>query len=159
MKAHIQTECLEAAQAFQAVSIPVDQWTHEMHLKVGWGLIWQKRRVTNTLELSQADFEALFEEFSRTLRRLNESHGVPNSETRGYHYTITRCWLSILTCLEPDYPDLNAWFKDPVCSGGNLLLQWYRTEDLMSREARLGWMPPKDPCPHPLVYACRGTGI
>ncbi|MBI1317045.1 hypothetical protein GC167_09360 [bacterium] len=155
MRAHFQTQCIEAAQDFQSSCIPMDQWNHEKHLMVGWGLIWQKRRETNSSRLNPLDFEALFADFSRTLRRLNESHGVPNSETRGYHYTLTRCWLSVIAQIDPDHPDLSTWFKDPSCSGRNLLLQWYRAEELMSREARLGWVPPSIPYPHPLVYACR----
>src|SRR6476620_649057 len=76
---HVTESELDAfASAFQSCAIPKSEWTHQAHLKVG---TWHVRRFGKD--------EAL-ERLRIGIRRLNDSHGVPNSDTRGYHETITR---------------------------------------------------------------------
>ena len=58
-----------------------EEWTHEAHLAA-----------TTYLELKRPDID-LDAELPRIIRRFNESVGGVNSDTEGYHETITRVFL------------------------------------------------------------------
>jgi len=58
-----------------------EEWTHEAHLAA-----------TTYLLLRRPDID-LDEELPGVIRRFNESVGGTNSDTEGYHETITRCFL------------------------------------------------------------------
>lgn len=58
-----------------------EEWTHEAHLAA-----------TTYLELKRPDID-LDAELSGIIRRFNESVGGVNSDTEGYHETITRVFL------------------------------------------------------------------
>jgi hypothetical protein len=40
--------------------------------------------------------------------RLNTAHGTPNTDTRGYHETITRAYLVLLAGFARDYADVSG---------------------------------------------------
>jgi hypothetical protein len=58
-----------------------EEWTHEAHLAA-----------TTYLLLRRPDID-LDRELPGLIRRFNESVGGTNSDTEGYHETITRCFL------------------------------------------------------------------
>jgi hypothetical protein len=62
-------------------TLPRPEWTHEAHLAA-----------TTYLLLRRADID-LDEELPDLIRRYNESVGGVNSDTEGYHETITRVFL------------------------------------------------------------------
>ena len=64
-----------------ARSLPRDEWTHEAHLAA-----------TTYLLLRHPEID-LDEELPGIIRRYNESVGGVNSDTEGYHDTITRVYL------------------------------------------------------------------
>jgi hypothetical protein len=64
-----------------ACSLVREDWTHEAHLAA-----------TTYLVIRRPDVD-LDEELPGIIRRFNESVGGVNSETEGYHETITRCFL------------------------------------------------------------------
>ena len=76
--AHRQTTWLDdLAGRFQGCAVPAKEWTHAAHLVVG---LWHVHRY--------GAMDALVR-LRAGIRRLNESHGGVNSNTNGYHETIT----------------------------------------------------------------------
>jgi hypothetical protein len=121
---------------FSSCDLPHAEWTHQAHLAVG---AWHVDRYG-------AD-EALVR-LREGIRRLNDSHGTPNSATRGYHETITRAYVTLLAealSAPPAGESLGArvarLLSSPVADR-NLLLRFYSRERLMSPEARAAWMAP-----------------
>lgn len=126
----------DLATRFIARTLPHAEWTHLAHLAVG---MWHVDRYGVDEALSR---------MREGIRRLNDSHGTPNTETRGYHETITRAYLSLIhqflgTC-SPSTPR-SARFTRMVSTRlaeRDALLAFYTRECLMSAEARAGWVEP-----------------
>src|SRR5579871_303201 len=72
------------AAAFRARTLPKTEWTHRAHLIVG---AWHVHKWGR---------DGALVESRNGIRLLNDTHGVPNSESRGYHETITRCYLVLI---------------------------------------------------------------
>lgn len=82
------------------------------------------------------------------IRLLNDSHGTPNSATRGYHETITRANVQLLS----EFLDscsatltlterVERLLASPVADK-EALLQFYSRGRLMSGHARAAWVEP-----------------
>ena len=125
----------ELVSRFQARTLPHSEWTHRAHLSVG---LWHVHRFGAA--------EAL-EQLRERIRRLNDSHGTPNSETRGYHETITRAYVTVLAeylsgCDGTPLADcVGSLLASPV-AGKEYLLRFYSKDRLMSRQARAAWVEP-----------------
>ncbi|MFZ9415304.1 MAG: hypothetical protein ACO3CS_10630, partial [Alphaproteobacteria bacterium] len=63
---------------FRARTLPREAWTHQAHLAVG---LWHVLRHGEDAALAM---------LRDGIRAYNEAVGVPNSDTRGYHETVTR---------------------------------------------------------------------
>jgi hypothetical protein len=116
--------------------IPRPEWTHEAHLAVG---LWHVARFGESRAL---------ERLRTGIRALNESNGVPNSETEGYHETITRAYAVLLAQFSagftPDVPvqsRLVTLLQSPLAHR-HALLSFYRKRTLMTPRARLEWVEP-----------------
>ncbi|MEQ1759080.1 MAG: hypothetical protein ABL986_12230 [Vicinamibacterales bacterium] len=126
----------ELAARFTAATLPKDEWTHHAHLAVG---MWHVHRY--------GPDEALTRLRTRIVR-LNDSHGTPNSETRGYHETITRAYVLLLSELMKASPqgtsaeDLAARLLRSALAQPDALLTFYSRERLMSPAARAAWHEP-----------------
>jgi hypothetical protein len=128
---------LEAlALRFAERRIPRPEWTHEAHLAVG---LWHVARFgeSQALERLRAGIVAL-----------NESNGVPNSETDGYHETITRAYTVLLAQFlagfAPDVPlqsRLSSLLQSPLANR-HALMTFYRKRTLMTARARREWVEP-----------------
>lgn len=117
------------ADAVEGCTLPKPEWTHQAHLAAG--LAWVKR-------LGHA---AAIPHARASIRRYNESTGVANTDTGGYHETITRYYLSVLArhaAAESGFADVLA---DPAAGHGAVLHHWHR-ETLFSIAARRDWVPP-----------------
>ena len=113
-----------------------EEWTHEAHLAA-----------TTYVLLRRPDID-VDEELPGIIRRFNESVGGTNSDTEGYHETITRCFLhGVRLFLES--ADLNAQLHEIV---NRLLvapmgrrdwpLRFFSRERLFSVEARRSHITP-----------------
>lgn len=124
------------ASQFSSCALTKDAWTHEAHLTVG---LWH---------VQQFGQDDALERLRAGIRRLNDSHGTPNSDTRGYHETITRCYVHLFsqfleTCPhEASIEDRVARLFASPLSDRQLMLRFYSPERLMSVEARKGWLEP-----------------
>jgi hypothetical protein len=128
---------LEAfALRFGAAAVPKAEWTHAAHLAVG---LWHVAR--------HGPDEALLR-LRTGIRRLNDSHGTPNSPTGGYHETVTRAYVVLFGELlakdqgrTPLVEHLHAVLTGPL-GEREALLRHYSKERLFSPEARAAWIEP-----------------
>jgi hypothetical protein len=120
---------------FSNATLPASEWTHAAHLVTG---LW------HATTLGEADALSRMRE---GILRLNAAHGTPNTDTRGYHETITRAYLVLLTQFALVHPDLALALKAQTLLASDLakrdaLLIYYSRDVLMSVAARRGWVEP-----------------
>ena len=133
-------EVSRLAAAFEACTLPREEWTHRAHLTVA---LWY---------LSRLPAEAAEEAIRTGIRRYNASRGIVTTETSGYHETLTRFYVHVVGRFVREEPAgdgdwaarANALFER--CGARDLPLRHYSKERLMSKEARFGWIEP-DLCP------------
>ena len=123
------------AAAFCDCSLPKQEWTHHAHLRVG---LWHRMRYS-------AD-ESL-ERLREGIRRYNVACGVANTESSGYHETITQASLRAAVSFlarNPDRPlfvTCNSLIQSTIGRPEWLLEYWSRCR-LFSAEARREWLEP-----------------
>jgi 4-hydroxy-tetrahydrodipicolinate synthase len=126
----------ELAARFAAQAIPASEWNHRCHLLVG---AWHVFHLGPDLAL---------ERLRAGIRRLNQVHGTPETETRGYHETITRAHVELLAIFLGGFPAATplearaaALLESPLASP-QALLRFYDRPRLLSPAARAGWLEP-----------------
>ncbi len=119
-----------------ARSLPRADWTHEAHLAA-----------TTYLLLGRPDID-LDEELGGIIRRYNESVGGVNSDSEGYHETITqvflrgvRLFLAEANRNEPLHELVNELLLSPM-GRRDWPLRFYSPERLFSAEARRNFVSP-----------------
>jgi hypothetical protein len=119
-----------------ARSLTRPDWTHEAHLAACLYVIVERADVQPERDLPDV------------IRRFNESVGGVNSDTEGYHETITqvyiravRAFLARTDAALPLAEKVNALLKAPE-GRRDWPLHFYSRELLFSKEARLGWVEP-----------------
>jgi hypothetical protein len=125
----------ELVRRFIASELPRSEWTHDAHLSVG---LWH---------VSRYDAEEALTRLRDGIRRLNDSNGVVNSASSGYHETITRAYVQLLAAFAAQLADVPVAERVARLLGGALaersaLLRFYSRARLESLEARLGWLEP-----------------
>lgn len=133
--AALESRVEDLATRFVALTLPKAEWTHHAHLRVG---LWHLLR--------HSPEDAL--EFLRSrIRALNESHGVANSATGGYHESITRFYVWQIGVFlrgrdRTRSADLLAEELIARYGGKELPLRYWSKAMLFSPQARLGWIEP-----------------
>ncbi len=128
-------ELEQLVTGFQDHTLPHAQWTHHAHLVVG---TWHVLRF--------GPDEAL-RRLRTGIRALNDAHGTPNSDTRGYHETITRAYVALLVDFlatrkgAPPAEAAHALLRSPL-AGKDALLRYYSKSCLGAVSARRGWVAP-----------------
>lgn len=119
-----------------ARTLPRPEWTHEAHLAA-----------TTYLLLRRHDID-LDKELPGIIRRFNESVGGVNSDTEGYHETITRVFLHGVRLFlaeadpkEPLHELVNELLLSPM-GRRDWPLRFYSAERLFSVDARRHFVPP-----------------
>jgi hypothetical protein len=119
-----------------ARSLPRSEWTHEAHLAA-----------TVYLLVMRPDID-VDRQLPNLIRRYNESVGGVNSDSEGYHETITRLFLDgarrFLAAADPSAPlhqRVNALLLSPQ-GRRDWPLRFYSPERLFSAEARRGFVAP-----------------
>jgi hypothetical protein len=125
----------DLVRRFDACELPRTQWTHAAHLSVG---LWHVCRYGREPALVRLRIG---------IRRLNESNGVVNSATSGYHETITSAYVQLLASFAERHADLPVGERLEQLLAGELadrgaLLKFYSRARLESAEARVGWVEP-----------------
>jgi len=128
-------------------TLPAAEWTHCAHLGVG---AWHVRRYGAADALAR---------LRAGIRALNDAHGTPNSDTRGYHETITRAYTWLIAELLAGVPPAaslaecaQAVLASPLAER-DALLAFYSEARLGSVEARRAW---QEPDRRPLAVAALG---
>jgi adenylate kinase family enzyme len=129
-------DALRLGSQFEACAVPAKAWTHAAHLVVG---LWHVARYGR---------EDALVRLRAGIRRLNESHGGVNSETRGYHETITAVYVALLAQFlagrrEDETLDgcVTRLLESPLAAR-DALLAFYSRGRLMSSQARATWVEP-----------------
>src|ERR1019366_4432490 len=122
---------------FEDGTWPGAQWRHSSHLALAACYILDYPDAMNLLRTRIAGY--------------NESQGGKNTPDSGYHETITRFWVEIISRfigrLPPDLSRLEV-ARRVVASFGNrrdLFRDYYDFDVVTSREARAAWVPPIRP--------------
>jgi hypothetical protein len=119
-----------------AYALRREEWTHEAHLAACCWLLLERPDI-----VPERDLPGL-------IRRFNESVGGVNSDSEGYHETITQCFIrAVRLYLAGTDParrlveKVNGLLRSeegrrdwPLC--------FYDPKTLFSRAARLGWVEP-----------------
>lgn len=119
-----------------ARDLPREEWTHEAHLAATTYLL---------LRHPEIDLDA---ELPGLIRRYNESVGGVNSDSEGYHDTITRVFLHGIRLFlaeadpsEPVHDLVNELLLSPM-GRRDWPLRFYSREALFSVPARRGFVTP-----------------
>ncbi len=133
---HSDDEIARVAEGMLARTLPKPEWTHEAHLATTTYLLIRRPDVDVDKELP--DF----------IRRYNESVGGVNSDSEGYHETITRVFLHGVRLFlaeadpkEPLHELVNELLLSPM-GRRDWPLRFYSAERLFSVEARRHFVPP-----------------
>ena len=120
---------------FLDCTLPKSEWTHEAHFAVALCLLADPKR------------EALREMPAR-IRAYNEATGVANSDTEGYHETITRASIlaaKVAIDCAPSGSGLSEILRTmmaDVYGRSDWLFAYWTRERLFSVEARRRWVSP-----------------
>ena len=125
-------EIEELIRGFVELTLPKERWTHAAHFA---GALWMMRH--RGAEAASRDMPGL-------IRAYNESVGGVNSDTAGYHETITQASLRAAAPMLGDGPLHLALDRLMASSLGRSDWQFaYWSKDvLMSVEARRTWVEP-----------------
>ena len=119
-----------------ARTLPRQEWTHEAHLAATTYLVLKHPEIDLDIELKGI------------ISRYNESAGTPNSDSEGYHDTITRAYLCGIRLFldeadvsRPIHDLVNELLMTPMGRRDWPLRFWSKNR-LMSIEARRAWIEP-----------------
>jgi hypothetical protein len=129
-------EVSHIGEGLLARTLPRDEWTHEAHLAATTYLLTRRPDVDLDIELPGI------------IRRYNESVGGVNSDTEGYHETITRVFLhgvrlflSKADATSPVHDLVNELLLSPM-GRRDWPLRFYSKDLLFSIEARRSFVSP-----------------
>ena len=129
-------EIAKIGEGLLARDLPRSEWTHEAHLGATTWLLTRRPDVD------------VDEALPGIIRGFNESVGGVNSDSEGYHDTITRVFLSgvrlFLAGADPEAPLhalVNAMLVSPM-GRRDWPLRFYSPALLFSVEARRNFIPP-----------------
>ena len=128
-------EIAAIGQAFLARTLPKPAWTHAGHFAATLWLLAHRPGL---------DLPA---EMPGLIRAYNLATGVVNTDTEGYHETITQASIRAARCFlrespaRPLFETVNALMASPLGDRDWPLAYWSR-DKLFSVEARRGWAEP-----------------
>jgi hypothetical protein len=122
---------------FEDGTLPKAVWTHQAHLAVA---LWYASRLP---------FEEALVVMREGIRRVNAAHGVATTPTGGYHETITRFYVLVISgyVAEEEGRAETDWAVRANrllarYGARDLPLRHYTKDLLMSPGARFGWVEP-----------------
>ncbi len=122
-------------RGFESGSLPKAQWTHHAHLVAGLWYLQQRSPAEALMVLRQR------------IRAYNEAVGGVNSDTSGYHETITRLFIWGIDRErrrhpEPEFPAQVTRLLESPLALKEWPLSYYSRERLGSVAARRDWVEP-----------------
>jgi hypothetical protein len=125
----------EFIRLFEARQLPRERWTHEAHLVAGCWYAWQ-------LPMPMA-----LDEIRVRIRAHNESVGTANTDSSGYHESITRLYMQAIAAHVARHREagfeqaLQLLLASPLAAR-DWLFSHYTRETLFSVPARRDWIEP-----------------
>ncbi len=122
----------ETVRRFLARTLPKSGWTHAAHFAAALWLLRERGEAA-----ARAEMPGL-------IRSYNESVGGRNTDTEGYHETITQASLHMAHRALRDAP-LHVVLAELLagpCGKPDWVFAYWSSEVLMSPEARRAWMAP-----------------
>lgn len=125
-------------------SLPRAEWTHAAHFAA---TLWLARHHPHRLEPAA---------IAAIIRGYNEASGGANTDTEGYHETITRTSVRAVRdhlgrfATDTPLPDILAALLASPCGRSDWLLAHWHRETLFSVAARRAWIGP-DRAPLPFA--------
>ena len=133
---HSDDEIIRIGEGLIARTLPRPEWTHEAHLATTTYLLTRRPDIDIDLALPGL------------IRSYNESVGGVNSDSEGYHETITRVFLHGVRLFlaeadpnEPLHELVNELLLSPM-GRRDWPLRFYSPQRLFSVEARRKFIPP-----------------
>lgn len=129
------TEVERVARGLIDRTLPKSEWTHQAHLRAG---LWHVR---------ENGAVAALELLRRRIWAYNESVGTANTDTSGYHETLTRFYVTVIDRFLASADrslDLDALAGQLIDTHGDrkLPLHYYSEQHLFSVAARRSWVEP-----------------
>jgi len=117
--------------AFHDRTLPAAAWTHAAHLRIAW------------LHLARYELDEAHLLMRIGIIRLNAAQGLVETAKRGYHETLTRVWLVLVSAARRRAPEAgsSSIVNDPGLAR-TAPLQYYSRERLFSVAARAVFTPP-----------------
>jgi hypothetical protein len=130
-----EQEIDEFVAAFEAGTLPKKRWTHGAHVLTG---AWYVHGMGES---------AAIDKMRLCVSRYNEAVGGKNTDTSGYHETITIAWIKLLAkLLRESRPVERAAFAalavERFAGDRDALRRYYDFDLADSVEARRTWVPP-----------------
>ena len=129
-------EALVLLENWETGRMPKEEWTHEMHLIMGLAMI---------VRFGKQALPAMRER----ILRFNNAVGTINSDSSGYHETLTVYWLWLIRqfMLEKNLTTFDETAIDELVYEESLAkrngwLAFYNEETIKSVAARRGFVPP-----------------
>ncbi len=130
------TQEIEAfIREFEACTLTKTRWTHHAHLVVA---LWY---------LTHHPHDAALEIVRQRIRAYNEATGTPNTDSKGYHETLTRLFLDGVSAHIAEHQtdslaiSLASLLQSPL-GNKEWPLRFYSRERLFSVAARRRWLEP-----------------
>ncbi len=129
-------EVTSLVSQFESGELPQARWTHREHLTVA---LWYVSRLEEAAALERIRDGILF---------LNGCHGTPNTDTRGYHETLTRFWIGIVAKFLKERGEERSELEvvnelvDEYAGRSRLWRDYYSFDLLKSVESRRRWIEP-----------------
>lgn len=120
---------------FTHCTLRTEQWTHRAHLAVG------------TWHIATYGADEALNRLRTGIQRLNVLLGAVNSDTNGYHETITRAYVDLIARFLTSRPahtvdaSARSLLASPLAAP-DVLRRFYSTDVLMSVAARRSWVAP-----------------
>jgi hypothetical protein len=130
-----EQEIDEFIAAFEACTLPKARWTHGAHLLTGACYVHALGEMQATSRMRLC------------VRRYNEAVGGTNTDTSGYHETITVAWIKLLAGLLREAAPLDRAAFSALAlqrfeADKNIFRRYYDFDLVGSVEARKTWIPP-----------------
>jgi len=153
----------EFLRQFEACTLPYAHWTHRAHLRVAY------------LYVTRIGLAGAIPKVTAGIRAYNQSQGIVDTPTSGYHETMTVAWLHLVAAMLAEYAPKGALFPDspPLLSPDappslefleaqsqlrekKILRLFYSRERFCSPEAKYSFVPP-DLAPLPRTLRIEGA--
>ena len=122
--------------AFRSGTFPIAWWTHGAHVAMAAAVLWD------------APVQRALNEIRAAIRLYNESQGGQNTESSGYHETLTRLWIGVVAASLAALPTGTGRLEAArhvyraFAHRSDFFRDWYDDDLLTSSGARRGWVPP-----------------